>query len=68
MQKPLHITSEGFAVEKLKFILPQSLPTNQLFLLIRCHRLTEILELLESIGITGDAAIFMLAFFQKGAA
>lgn len=34
------------------------------YFLIRHHRLTEVLEALETVGITGDLAIFILANIQ----
>ena len=37
---------------------------NQYILLIRDYRLTEILETLERVGITGDLAIFFIANLQ----
>lgn len=46
-------------------IVPQENYIHQYFLLIRGHRLTEILESLERVGITGDLAIFMLANLQS---
>ncbi|MHC5717116.1 MAG: hypothetical protein ACYTXE_42185 [Nostoc sp.] len=64
MQKPLTYHSQGFASRKLNSILAQTLPTNQLFLLIQSHRLTEVLEALESVGITGDLAILFIASLQ----
>lgn len=68
MAKPLTSHRQGFAVEKLEPILPQATFTNQLFLLIHSHQLTEVLEWFETIGITNDTAILMLVFFKKGAA
>ena len=68
MQKPLTSDRQGFASRKLNNILAQILPTNQLFLLIQSHQLTELLEALESVGITGDTAIFVLACCQEVAA
>ncbi|MHC5719529.1 MAG: hypothetical protein ACYTX0_47665 [Nostoc sp.] len=64
MQKPLTKHNKGFANEKLRVILAQTLPINQLFLSIQLHRLTEVLETLESVGITGDLAIFFIASLQ----
>lgn len=67
MEKPVTYGRQGFVIEKLSSILTQTLPTNQLFLLISHLRLTEVIEALERIGITGDLAIFMLAYYQKEA-
>jgi hypothetical protein len=46
-------------------ILAQIIPVNQLSLSIQSNRLTEAIETLESAGITGDTAIFILACCQK---
>ena len=65
MQKPLAVVSEGFASRKLHSILTQILPTNQLFLLLQSHQLTEVLEAIEKVGYTGDTAIFFIASLQS---
>lgn len=65
MQKPLTYDRQGFVTRKLNRILTQTLPINQLFLLICDNRLTEAIETLESIGITDDLAIFTLASLQS---
>jgi len=46
-------------------IVPRNIPFHQYFLLIQSYQLTELLEALESVGITGDLAIFMLANLQS---
>ncbi|MBD2415938.1 hypothetical protein FACHB389_30170 [Nostoc calcicola FACHB-389] len=66
MQKPLTYDRSGFANEKLSSILTQTLPKNKLFLSIYAHQLTKVIETLESIGITDDTAIFILACLQGG--
>lgn len=43
-------------------IVPRNIPFHQY---IQSHQLTELLEALESVGITGDLAIFMLANLQS---
>jgi len=64
MQKPLTEKRQGFAIE-LSSILTQTLPKNQLFLSIRAHQLTEVIETLESLGFTDDLAIFFIAALQS---
>ncbi len=64
MNKPLTYDRQGFADKKLKSILPQTPYLNQIFLSIRQNQLTEVIEALESVGIKGDIAIFILANLQ----
>ncbi|MHC5771320.1 MAG: hypothetical protein ACYTXI_38315 [Nostoc sp.] len=69
MQKPLAYDRQGFADENLEPILPQTIPTNQIFLIyIRRRQLTNALEFLEKHGYCGDVAIFVLACCQEVAA
>jgi hypothetical protein len=42
----------------------KKLTFNQIFLSIRQNQLTEVIEALESVGIKGDIAIFILANLQ----
>ncbi|MBD2730751.1 hypothetical protein H6G96_31645 [Nostoc sp. FACHB-892] len=46
-------------------IVPQENSLNQYLLSIHGHQLTEVIGSIESTGITGDLAIFMLANLQS---
>lgn len=63
MQKPLvHLDGKQGS---LKTILQQSATRKQLVKQIRCHSLTDCLNILENSGYTGDTAILLLANLQS---
>ena len=62
MEKPLIHLDGGQG--SLRTILQQSATRKQLVKQIRCHSLTDCLNILENSGYTGDLAIFILANFQ----
>ena len=60
MKKPLSLSGQG----SFETIVQQALARKQLIRHIRCHSLTDCLNILENSAYTGDTAIFILAWLQ----
>ena len=60
MKKPLSLSRRG----SFETIVQQNSAIKQLVKQIRCHSLTNCLNILENSGYTGDTAIFILASLQ----
>jgi hypothetical protein len=60
MKKPLSLSRRG----SFETIIQQNSAIKKLVKHIRCHSLTDCLDILENLGHTGDTAIFILVNLQ----
>lgn len=60
MKKPLGLSGQG----SFETIVQQASARKQLIRHIRCHSLTDCLNILENSAYSGDTAIFILAWLQ----
>ena len=64
MKKPLSLSRQG----SFETIVQQASARKQLIRHIRCHNLTDCLNILQKAGYHHDTAIFILAWLQGGVA